>query len=85
MWEDCHLQQTAPAKKGAGILGLFPPVLLTHWMTHSEVLLLLGETCGASHTAAPLTERKDRAEAIQPFPPQGKQGALSESSSTVTA
>lgn len=74
MWEDCHLQQTAPAKKGAGILGLFPPVLLTHWMTHSEVLLLLGETCGASHMAAPLTERKDRAEAISRSHHRGSRG-----------
>lgn len=86
MWEDCHLQQTAPAKKGAGILGLFPPVLVTHWMTHSKVLLLLGKRCGTLHTAAPLTEWKDRGEAIQSTPSIVEaQKSPGESSSIVTA
>ena len=41
-WKDCDLQQTAPAKKGAGILGLFPTVPVTHWMIQRKVLLFCG-------------------------------------------
>lgn len=86
MWEDCHLQQTAPVKKGAGTLGLFSPVLVTHWMTHSKVLLLLGERCGTLHMASPLTEWKDRGEAIQSTPSIVEaQTSLGESNSIVTA
>lgn len=54
MWKDCDLQQTALAKKGAGILGLFPTVQVTHWMTQSKALFLWGgETGNNTHIFLP--------------------------------
>lgn len=53
MWKDCDLQQTALAKKGAGILGLFPTVQVTHWMTQSKALLLWGEKRNNTHIFLP--------------------------------
>lgn len=50
MWKDCALQKTAPAKQGAGILGLFPTVPVTHWMTQSKVG---GEMWDDTHSSWP--------------------------------
>lgn len=65
MWKDCDLQQTAPAKKGAGILGLFPTVPVTHWMTQSNVVLLLGGEMWEddAHSCSP-----DRGERVEEKP-----------------
>ena len=53
-WKDCDLQQTAPARKGAGILGLFPTVPVTHGMIQSKALLLCGgETEKGTHSYLP--------------------------------